>query len=105
MMNGKGFERNRSWPNLGIVPTFVWTNWGNPQNVPVKVASTLAEIRTQHFPNTHLDFCRYTNTLGESKIQLLPKNLIATRETTEPVSQHYYEQEYKLVLRDGETFR
>jgi hypothetical protein len=86
MMNGKGFERKWFWLNRGTVSTHVWTNWGNPQKDSVKIASILTEIPTQPFSNTHLDRCRYANPLGESRLQLLPRNLIATRDTMQIAS-------------------
>ena len=39
-MNWKGLGRKHSWPNQGIIPAFVWRDWGKPQQCPASVSNT-----------------------------------------------------------------
>jgi hypothetical protein len=49
---------------LYIPEAFAWMNLGKLQETSVRIAGTLAEIRTQHFPNMSQEGHCYTNSLS-----------------------------------------
>jgi hypothetical protein len=48
----KGRGRRRSRAAGDTIATFVWRDWGNPQETSVRVTGVLVSIRTWYFPNT-----------------------------------------------------
>jgi hypothetical protein len=58
----KGCGRKRSWSNRDTIPAFGWRALRKPRTA-FKVAGILAEIRTEHIPNTDLERYHYINSV------------------------------------------
>lgn len=46
----KGSEKERSWPNLGLILASVFKNWGEPQKI-LKIIFVTAEVLTKNLHN------------------------------------------------------
>jgi hypothetical protein len=66
MMNGKGFERKRLWPNRGNIPEL----WREPS---VTIACVRVEVRCDSLPNTSTERYRHVNPLRLKHLYLSTK--------------------------------
>jgi hypothetical protein len=48
----KVFGRKWSWPDRGTIPAFVWRDWAEIRKCSVSAADVVADIWTEHVPNT-----------------------------------------------------
>jgi hypothetical protein len=55
LLNCKGLERKRSWPNQSIIPEFSWRDLVKRRKTSIRLAGVRAEIRTRYFPNTTVE--------------------------------------------------
>jgi hypothetical protein len=60
-MNGKGFERDVSWPNQCTIPECAWNGREKSRETSVWIAGVLAEIRNEGFPNMRVEHYRYSS--------------------------------------------
>jgi hypothetical protein len=73
-MKRKIFNKKRSCPNAGAIPTFSWRDQIKPRITSVSAVDVPTEIQTEHFRNMNQGRYSYANPLGASlgDLQLLP---------------------------------
>jgi hypothetical protein len=62
LIKWNGFGRKRSWLTRDIIPEHACRDSGKPRKASVMIA----EIGTEHLPNTSLGFYRYANPLRDT---------------------------------------
>jgi hypothetical protein len=64
--------------NWGTNPTLTWIYWGNPRKAWNRIDDGMAEIWTEHFPNTNLERYHYSSLMPEARSARFWSGMIST---------------------------